>query len=173
MAKILQKEEKILREKAKEVPASLFGSKELATYLKEMSAALAKCDDGVALAGPQIGIPYRIFIIAGKVFSDPEEKPGPDLVFINPVITKISKKKVKMEEGCLSVRWFYGQVKRADKATVEAYNEKGKKFSRSGSGLFAQIFQHEIDHLDGVLFIDKATNLEEYKPEKIPDSSKL
>jgi peptide deformylase len=70
-----------------------------------------------------------------------------------------------MEEGCLSVRWVYGKTKRADKAMVEAYNERGHKFVRQGSGLLAQIYQHEIDHLNGILFIDKASHLVEIKPE--------
>ena len=139
-----------------------------------MSEALAKEDDGVALAAPQIAVPYQIFIIAGKIFSpdfrsetkDNKKSSEPDLIFINPQITKISKTKKEMEEGCLSVRWKYGLVKRANKATVEAYDINGKKFSRSGSGLVAQIFQHEMDHLSGILFTDKAKDIQDYKPEK-------
>ena len=75
----------------------------------------------------------------------------------------LSTKKDKkfMDEGCLSVRPFYGKVRRATKATVEAYNEEGKKFTFGGSGLLANIFQHEIDHLDGILFIDKAKDINE------------
>jgi peptide deformylase len=61
-----------------------------------------------------------------------------------------------MEEGCLSVRSFYGKVKRSKEITIEAYNEKGEKKKYEARGLLAQIFQHEIDHLQGILFIDKA-----------------
>jgi len=89
-----------------------------------------------------------------------------DLVFINPEIIKISKKKGSVPEGCLSVRWLYGEVKRSTNATIRAYDENGKIFTRGGGGLLAQIFQHEVDHLNGVLFIDKAKNLVEIKPEK-------
>jgi peptide deformylase len=71
-----------------------------------------------------------------------------------------------MPEGCLSVRWLYGDVERSTQATVTAYDEHGESFVRGASGLLAQIFQHEIDHLDGILFIDKAHNLEEVTPEK-------
>ena len=65
-----------------------------------------------------------------------------------------------MEEGCLSVRDIYGKVKRYQKATISAYDENGKKFTMGGSGLLAQVFQHECDHLEGVLFIDKAISIE-------------
>jgi peptide deformylase len=167
MVKIVNKDHKGLHEKAKTVPKELFGTKELKKIIADMSAALVKEDDGVALAAPQIALPLRIFIIAGKILTpEDEEKVYPDLVFINPTITKLSKTKEEMDEGCLSVRWYFGQVKRSNKATVEAYDINGKKFSRSGSGVIAQIFQHETDHLDGVLFIEKAKNLREYTPEK-------
>lgn len=162
MTKIIQKENKTLRETAKEVELSEIRSPKIQKILLSMSKALKAEEDGVALAAPQIDIPLRIFIISGKLFSQSEKKIKPDLVFINPKITKLSKKLSLMEEGCLSVRWLYGFVKRADKATVEAYDENGKKFSRSGSGLLAQIFQHEIDHLNGILFIDKARNIKEF-----------
>ncbi len=94
----------------------------------------------------------------------PDEKIEPDLVCINPTLIKLSKQKKKVPEGCLSVRWLYGNVLRAEKATVEAYDEHGKKFTRGGSGLLAQIFQHETDHLNGILFIDTAEDVEEMKP---------
>lgn len=89
-----------------------------------------------------------------------------DMVFINPVITKLSRKKVWVPEGCLSVRWLYGEVSRAEKATVRAYDENGKVFTWGGSGLLAQIFQHETDHLNGALFIDTARNLEKITAEE-------
>jgi len=166
MTKIVQTEDKVLREKAAEVKADLFGSAKLKKIITEMSKALESQGDGVALAAPQIGLPLRLFIISGKLFtSQNEKKIKPDLVFINPQIVKLSKTKQEIEEGCLSVRWLYGLVKRSDKATISAYDVDGKKFTRSGSGLVAQIFQHEIDHLNGILFIDKAKKIQEYKPE--------
>ena len=88
------------------------------------------------------------------------------MVFINPEILKTSKNKAVFEEGCLSVRWLYGKVRRSQKTLVKAYNENGKLFTMGGSGLLSQAFQHEIDHLNGILFTDKATNLKEIKPEK-------
>ena len=89
-----------------------------------------------------------------------------DKVFINPTITFKSKDKKKMEEGCLSVRWLYGTVKRSSRVTIEAQNELGEKFIETGTGLMAQIFQHETDHLNGILFIDTAENIREMLPEK-------
>lgn len=92
--------------------------------------------------------------------------PEKDLVFINPELVKVSKEKQAIEEGCLSVRPLYGKVQRSKKSIVRAYDENGRRFERGGSGLLSQIFQHEIDHLNGVLFIDKAKNLHEYVPEE-------
>jgi len=163
MSIIVQKDDRVLRLVAKPVPLELILSPEIQKMLKDMSQALAAESDGVALAAPQVGKSWRIFVVSGKVLD--EEKPPPDLIFINPKIKKASKTKAEMEEGCLSVRWIYGHVKRSTRVTVEAYNENGKKFTYNGSGLMAQIFQHEMDHLEGTLFIDKADSLQEIKPE--------
>ena len=69
-----------------------------------------------------------------------------------------------MPEGCLSVRWLYGNTFRSKKATITAYDGNGKKFTRGASGLLAQIFQHETDHLGGILFIDHAKDIKEELP---------
>jgi peptide deformylase len=163
MAKIVQKDDPRLRAQSEPVKPEEFGSDKLLKLVADMSAALAKEDDGVAIAGPQIGVNKRIFLVSKKLKPNPKNQ---DLVFINPVIKQTSKKKVVMEEGCLSVRWLYGKTKRAEKMTIEAYDELGKKFTRHGSGVWAQVFQHEIDHLNGILFIDHAKEVEEYHPEK-------
>ncbi|MFA6000113.1 MAG: peptide deformylase, partial [Candidatus Paceibacterota bacterium] len=89
-----------------------------------------------------------------------------DLVFINPKISKMSKDKEWLMEGCLSVRPLYGKTWRSKKATITAYDENGKKFVRGASGLLAQIFQHETDHLNGILFIDHA---KEVREEQLPN----
>ena len=178
MIKIVQKEDKILRQSVKEVPLKEIPSDKIKKIIANMRKALFSQEDGVAIAAPQIGATIRIFIVSAKIFNQNSKKSGPenqkgysskkhlDLVFINPKIIKISKKKNFMLEGCLSVRWLYGEVKRSSNVTIEAYDETGKKFTRGAGGLLAQIFQHEIDHLNGVLFIDKAKNLVEIKPEK-------
>ena len=94
------------------------------------------------------------------------------MVYINPVITKKSREKKLMEEGCLSVRYLYGKVNRSTKASIEGYDEFGNFFKKGGAGLLAQIFQHETDHLDGVLFIDSAIDLENIPPETLKKRSR-
>jgi peptide deformylase len=88
----------------------------------------------------------------------------PDQIFINPKITKLSREKNWLPEGCLSVRPLFGKTFRSTKATAIAYDENGKKITRGASGLLAQIFQHETDHLNGILFIDHAKEIKEEKP---------
>ncbi|MFZ3020090.1 MAG: peptide deformylase [Minisyncoccia bacterium] len=171
MVKIVQeKEGKILRLKAKSVPIKEITSKRVKKIISDMKKALDSQDDGVAIAAPQIGVAERIIIISGKVKAiiageDESEVNYPDEVFVNPVIIRSSRDKHIMEEGCLSVRWLYGKVKRSTKVEVEGYDENGKKIRRGASGLMSQIFQHEVDHLEGVLFIDKAKDLHEFVPE--------
>lgn len=181
MKKILQQKEKVLREVAKEVPLSAIKTPKIKKILKDMSAALASQSDGVAIAAPQIGYSFRIFLVSGKIFSknfvrggteeilkeeenEEEGKKIPDLIFINPKISKLSRDKEWLPEGCLSVRWLYGKVRRSKKATAAAYDENGQKFTRGASGLLAQIFQHETDHLNGVLFIDHAKDIKDEPP---------
>lgn len=180
MVEIVQNGNPILRKKAELVPVALITSQKIKKIIKDMAQALYSQDDGVAIAAPQIAQSVRIFLVAAKVFDedfargvkvDIKEKQKnksehKDMVFINPVFKKISKDKKLMAEGCLSVRPLYGKVRRATKATVEAYDENGKRFVKSASGLLAHIFQHEIDHLDGILFIDKARDIHESTPEK-------
>jgi len=184
MVKIVQKEEKVLHEKAQEIPVQDIPSPKIQKIIMDMKTALAGEKDGVAIAAPQIGVSLRIFVVSG-VFLEIEKGEEPtkdsplsnkgesfvkdnkmDMVFINPEITKLSKQKESMQEGCLSVRWLYGEVKRAKNATIVAYDETGKKFTRGAGGLLAQIFQHEVDHLNGILFTEKAKNVEEILPEE-------
>ena len=89
-----------------------------------------------------------------------------NIIFINPKISKLSREKTWMPEGCLSVRPLYGKTFRSTKATINAYNENGKKITRGASGLLAQIFQHEVDHLNGILFIDHAKDIKAEIPQK-------
>ncbi|KKQ77454.1 MAG: hypothetical protein A3A96_01710 [Candidatus Zambryskibacteria bacterium RIFCSPLOWO2_01_FULL_39_39] len=182
---IVQKENKILRKVSKEVPIENIRSRKVETIIRRMIKALNSQDDGVAIAAPQIGENLRIFIVSKKIFEIMEdEKIGKkskrenldkfenkktdfkDMVFINPEILKISKEKITVDEGCLSVRWLYGKVKRSKKTLIKAYDENGKSFTLGGSGLLSQAFQHETDHLNGILFTDKASNLKEVPPTK-------
>ena len=170
MTTVVQTGDKVLRETAKEISLTEIKSAKIKNILAQMTKALSAAKDGVALAATQIGVPLRVFIVlkeytenktAQELKEIKEKKVKPEIVvFINPKITKISKKKQTVREGCLSVVGMFGAITRAEKVTVEAYNEKGEKFSRGASGLLAQIFQHEMDHLNGILFTDTARNLE-------------
>ncbi|MES2014305.1 MAG: peptide deformylase [Patescibacteria group bacterium] len=169
---IVIKGAKILKQKLKEVPKNLFGTAELQDMIARMSASLRETKHGVAIAANQIGIPYRIFVVRGFVLENKErfespkkENNDPDRAFINPKIVKMSRKKELLDEACLSVPGFHGTIKRGLQATVRAYDVDGMRFERGGSGLLAQIFQHETDHLDGMLYVDKATEVFEVKDE--------
>ncbi len=159
----------VLRRKAEPISSSLFGSAELTAMLTKMKKALREEPYGVAIAAPQVGLPYRIFVVRGFVLeykrrADEGANDIEDVAFINPVITYRSEKKEIIDgEGCLSVPGIYGDIERSERVRLVAQDEKGKKFMKNGSGLIAEIFEHECDHLDGILFIDKATNLHEGK----------
>lgn len=165
MREIVQKENGILRKVAKDVPIADITKAKIQNELADMREALNSQSDGVALAAPQIAISKRMFVVNPHVFTLVKVEGPQETAFINPKIIFISKDRKGMEEGCLSVRPLYGKVKRASRATVEAYNDRGEKFTMEGTGLLAQIFQHEIDHLDGILFIDKAKNVRELNTE--------
>ncbi len=166
MAEIVQEGDQVLRKHAQPVPTQDIGSSRMMRIIDEMKVALAKEEHGVALAAPQIGVSLRLFIVSKKIFGDKHvemekgmEVPQDDLVFVNPEILRGSRKQSKLSEGCLSVRGIFGMTQRKDKVTIRAYDEHGARFVWNGSGLMAQIFQHETDHLDGILFIDHATDL--------------
>ncbi|WP_397571787.1 peptide deformylase [Schlesneria sp. T3-172] len=108
---------------------------------------------GIGLAANQVGLPYRLFVL--NLSGDAEDKEE-ELVFINPEILK-RKGSTEGEEGCLSFPGMYGQVKRAAKIEVEAFDLNGQCFGYSLDDLAARAVQHETDHLDGVLFIDRMT----------------
>ena len=174
MTKIVQEPNEILRGIAKEVPISEITDKKIQKAIADMQTALHREPDGVAIAAPQIAVPLRMFIIAGFVFDlkkkNKDVPKSSDKIFINPEITKVSKATKWIEgEGCLSVRWIYGTAERHQKASIRAFDEHGKKFTLHASGLLAQIFQHEVDHLNGILFIDHAKNVRPMTDEEIAD----
>ncbi len=172
---IVQKGETVLRETARNVLLEEIKAPKIQRIIADMKAALESQADGVAIAAPQIGVPLRIFVVSKRAeiiikglekLSDKEKSQLIDPVYINPEIKKLSRTKARLDEGCLSVRYLYGKVERSEKATVTAYDENGKKFTQGGSGLLAQIFQHETDHLNGILFTDKADDIVEVLPKK-------
>jgi peptide deformylase len=115
----------------------------------EMFAILKK-HQGVGLAAVQIGVLQRIFVTrAGNI----------QRVFINPSIIETSEELIDYEEGCLSLPGVWGQIMRPKTVRIQAWNEKGKPFTMDAEGILARVIQHEYDHLDGALFIDKLSPL--------------
>ena len=102
---------------------------------------------GVGLAGPQIGLMKRIFVV--QVEGDIPR------VFINPSIIETSQERVKYEEGCLSLPGVWADVIRPNAVRIQAWNEKGRPFTLETAGILARVIQHEYDHLEGILFIDR------------------
>lgn len=175
MKDIVQRDSPILRQKAKLVPIEEITSTKIKRIIADMVAAMAEQKDGIAIAAPQIGVALRMFVVSGKLLTQADKDysgEATDLVFINPEISKLSREKKEMEEGCLSVRWLYGKVKRSTRVVLRAYNEKGEKIERGASGILAQIFQHETDHLEGILFTDKAEHVWEMSEEEIKELQK-
>jgi len=161
-----------LREIAQDVSLSDIRSKHIQSLIAEMKELLSHEEYGVALAAPQLGESIKLFIVSGRALardkrnapdepgkSDDDVRPLPDQVYINPQLLKLSRKKYDKHEGCLSIRGKWGVVPRAEKATVKAYDEEGRLFTRGASGFLAHVFQHEMDHLNGILYIDKANEI--------------
>jgi peptide deformylase len=166
--------EPVLRRKAK--PITKF-DKELQTLIDDMIETMRDAP-GVGLAAPQVGVSERLAVIEYAEDEDDEDegegaekttKPKQLFVIINPEIVKASEEKVNGIEGCLSIPGLLGEVERYEALQVKALNRYGKPVKLKVEGWMARIFQHEIDHLNGVLFTDLATRV--WKPtaeEEIP-----
>ncbi|HPS28536.1 MAG TPA: peptide deformylase [Candidatus Paceibacterota bacterium] len=140
------KSNKILRKKS--LPVEHIDN-QIKTIIKEMRQ-LMNLENGVGLAAPQVGLNQRFFVV---------ELDNKYYVFINPQILQYSKELVDMEEGCLSIPDQAGVVARPAELVIEAYGTNEKKFKLKAKGVLARVIQHENDHLDGILFIDKAKSL--------------
>jgi len=138
-------------------PALRWKAKELTELTPDFKATVRAMFDlmyearGIGLAATQVGLPYRFFVV--NTTADPKETEE-ELVFINPEIIR-KKGNVEGEEGCLSLPELYGQVARAEEIVLEAYDIDGQGFEMECSEILARVIQHENDHLDGVLFIDR------------------
>ena len=144
--------DELLRKKAEKIKNIDDNIRDTARQMLE----LLKTDKGVGVAGPQIGFMKRIFVI--HIENDEER------VFINPSILETSLATVKYEEGCLSIPGVYANVVRSESVKIQAWNEKGRPFTLEAAGLLARVIQHEYDHLEGVLFLDRVP---EKKREKL------
>jgi peptide deformylase len=139
------------------IPDSILNKK--TSVIKKIDAEVVKLVDemitacrnvnGIGLAAPQIGKSLRVCII------NLEHMGLPPFALINPKIIKKSVKKVVMEEGCLSIPGIFGMVSRPEKVTIEALNLEGEKHKFQADGMLSRVIQHEVDHLDGILFTSK------------------
>lgn len=136
------KEEAVLRKVAK--PVAEFNS-DLKQFIKDMIEFMIE-SNGVGLAAPQVGVSKRVIVVGFD-----EMKP---LVLINPEIIETSVEENIYEEGCLSIPGMYAKVTRPKRIKVQAWNERGRPFTIDADDMLATVIQHEIDHLNGVLFID-------------------
>jgi len=124
---------------------------------------------GVGLAAPQIGVSQRLIVVEyAEVDESPDEAPNPPKLFamVNPEIVRRSAETIAGTEGCLSIPGYLGTVDRSASVTVKGLNRFGEATRVKATGWLARIFQHEIDHLDGVLFIDRASEVWRAEPQE-------
>jgi peptide deformylase len=125
--------------------------------------------EGVGLAAPQVGLSWRLFIAhvpaneERSPTSDPPTATPAPVVYINPVLVRLAGPPEPYEEGCLSIPEITGEVLRPPTASISAFDLEGRPFSQSAAGLLARCWQHEVDHLDGVLILDRMTQLARLK----------
>jgi peptide deformylase len=139
----------ILRTKTSNVDASEIRTPEFQKFIADMIETMHAAD-GIGLAAVQVGVAKRLCVVTA---------PDGVRVFINPRITKHSFRKAVMEEGCLSVPDVFGTVRRPKRIRLTALDAKGNQLDITAEGMFARILQHEIDHLDGILFTDRVTTI--------------
>jgi len=161
--KIRQAGELVLRQKSRPLAVEDIGSPYVQVLIESMRETMHDAP-GVGLAAPQIGIPLQLVVIEDTVeaiqrlspeqAAERERRPVPFQVLINPILT-ILEGTAEFFEGCLSVAGFTAIVPRATKVHVEAFNENAERVIIDAAGWYARILQHEIDHLGGVLYIDR------------------
>ena len=146
--------EPVLRKKARKVTD--FGP-ELQVLIDDMVETMRNAP-GVGLAAPQVASPLRVIVVE---FGDEENEEVPPKLYtmVNPEIVRVSEETVVGTEGCLSIPGFIGDVERLDQITIKGQNRFGKPMRVKANGWLARIFQHEIDHLNGVLFTDRALRI--------------
>ncbi|HWM42934.1 MAG TPA: peptide deformylase [Burkholderiales bacterium] len=157
----------------KSLPVAQFNTKELDELLRDMRDTMAHLN-GAGLAAPQIAVPLRVVIFG--VTANPRYPgidPVPDTVLINPVLTPLSDEMEEGWEGCLSVPGMRGWVPRFHKLKYSGFDEHGKQFEREVEGFHARVVQHEVDHLDGVLYPMRIRNLTKFgfNEELFPDAN--
>ena len=152
----------VLRRKARKITTF---DKDLQTLIDDMIETM-RVAPGVGLAAPQVGISERLIVIE---YGDDEDEDVPKKLYavVNPEIVEASEEKVEGVEACLSVPQMMGEVERHEKIVVKGLNRHGKPVKIKVSGWMARIFQHEIDHLEGVLFTDRASRIWRPKEDEV------
>ncbi|GAB5466136.1 MAG: peptide deformylase [Candidatus Kapaibacteriales bacterium] len=145
----------VLREKCIEVSDD---TTEINSLITQMSDTMINAE-GIGLAANQVGLKNRIFVIDANAGRENENKQLP-IEMINPVITSSSDEEVTIQEGCLSIPFVYENVDRPEGIEVKYLDKSFKEKTLEANGLLARVIMHELDHLDGVLFIDKLTSLQ-------------
>lgn len=169
---ILTAENPVLRRKSKKV--TRFGDN-LAALVQDLFDSM-RANNGLGLAAPQIGVLQRVFVVELPAEYDEQGKevaPAESYVLVNPEIVRAEGEE-KMEEGCLSVPGFRGLVRRATLVTIKGYDVKGRPVRYRAEDLLAQAFQHERDHLDGILYLDhleSPDDLRRLTPEDSPEET--
>jgi peptide deformylase len=154
----------VLRRKAR--PVTRFDA-ELQTLIDDMIETMREAP-GVGLAAPQLGISERVIVVEYAEDEDKEEAPRKLYVMINPEIKVSSDESEMAIEGCLSVPGWQGEVERSLAVTVKGLTRRGQPMKVKAKGWLARIFQHEIDHINGVVFTDRATKVWKPQPDQPP-----
>jgi peptide deformylase len=149
----------ILRKKAEPVPLKFLKTQQFRRFIEDMFFTMYDAE-GVGLAAPQVGVPYQLAVIEiRKTKMRPRIKPFPPTIIVNPKILLRSKETSSGWEGCLSFEGVRGLVPRSRKITVSCYNPAGEKKILELSGFPARVFQHEIDHLNGIVYVDRMKDM--------------
>lgn len=152
----------ILRKQAKHLTKDDICSESTQTLIKEMRHTLESRQYGVGLAAPQVGCNFAISVIAIKPTPTRPNLKREELIVINPKVVSTYGKHTPMWEGCISGPDLYAQVPRYEKIRVQWLDEEGISHERDFTGFMAHVLQHEIDHLDGILFVDKVKDTRSY-----------
>jgi peptide deformylase len=147
--------EPVLRQKARKVTD--FGP-ELQTLIDDMVETM-RAEPGVGLAANQVGVPQRVIVVEYAEDDSKEDAPLKLFAVVNPDFSRVSQEMVVGTEGCLSIPGYVGNVERHEAVTVKGHNRRGQSVTIKAKGWLARIFQHELDHLNGVLFVDRADQI--------------
>ena len=133
----------------------------MASFAERMLEAMRNAN-GIGLAAPQVGVLLRLFVVELPE-DEEEEQPRETFVLFNPEIVKGKGEQVRYE-GCLSIPGYIGEVARQEQVTITGLDEKGRRVRLKVEDYLARVFQHELDHLDGVLYTDRLTDPETFQP---------